>query len=169
VTDFSSTLAVGEDGILRDPETGQFLPGTARPRHVPWRGRRGPVTSKPWVGFWHKRALRPQDRWVRKIVAEHAGSLLSDKPEATEGEKHVIEQASIARGVQCLVLNALRESGGVSTEKAEKLLPVLARFADIELRALLAIGLERRAKVIDPMQAVRDAVTRANLPESDSE
>jgi len=146
VSNFSPTTTVrGTAEVLREPGSGRFVKGTAQPERHSWRGKRGPAPLS-WRQFWARKALRPEDRWLRGIIHEHAGSLLSDKPDPSEAEKHVIEQASIARGVQCLVLNALRESGGVSTEKAEKLLPVLARFADIELRALLAIGLERRAK-----------------------
>ena len=123
----------------------------------------------PWRAFWARRALRPQDRWVRKIVSEHAGSLLSDKPEATEAELHLMEVAGVSRGCTALILDAMRRAGGIDTAEGLALIKELRGFLSLEQKVLISIGLERRAKVIDPMQAVRDAVTRANLPESDSE
>jgi hypothetical protein len=158
---FNPTLTVGEQGVIREPGTGRFVKGTARPaRHTPWRGRRGPAPLS-WRSFWSRRALRPEDRWVKRIVQEHAGSLLSDKPDASEAEKHVIEVASISRGCTTLILDALRRAGGPETEAGLALIRELRGFLSLEQKALLALGLARRAK---PLPTASEIMRAAEEP-----
>ena len=149
--------------MLRDGH-GHFAKGT----EAPARRRCGAVAGNfggvkyPWLVFWKRRALRPEDKWVRTIVSDHAGSVLSDKPDASEAEKHVIEVGAIARGCTALILDAMRRAGGVETEGGLALVRELRGFLSLEQKALLALGLGRRARPVDPLQAVRDAVERAS-------
>jgi hypothetical protein len=147
-------------GPTRDAR-GRFMPGAKADRRGAQPGNMNGVKHR-WLAFWRRRALRPEDEWVRSLVSEFAGSLLSDKPDASEAERHVIETASVARGVESLILVALRDGGGVAGERGERLLATLARFMDIETRALLALGLARRPRAVDPLAAVRRAVEEAN-------
>ena len=140
-------VSTASRAVVRDP-AGRFVSGSARPparRSGAARGNLNAVRA-PWRTFWLRRALRSEDSWVRRIVAEHAGSLASDKPDASAGELRTIELAAVARGCTCLVLDALRAQGGVTGPKAEGLLGVLGRFMTLEQRSLVALGLERRAR-----------------------
>jgi hypothetical protein len=154
VKDSSSTLAVRETApVVREEATGRFVKGSAPPPRNPWRGRRGPAPMS-WNAFWSKRALRPADRWARGVVHEHAGSLLSDKPDASEAEKHVIEVASVARGCTALILDVLRRTGGIETEQGLAFVRELRGFLSLEQKALLALGLARRAKPVPSLEEV---------------
>jgi len=112
-------------------------------------------SKRPWLSFWKRRALRPEDAWVKAIVAEYGGSLLDDKggDQATAGERHSIELASLARGVSCLLLDALAREGGATGPRGGELLGALARFMTLEQNGLRAVGLDRRAVDIDPLAA----------------
>lgn len=144
------TAPVPARPVVRAPN-GRFVPGSGKPRARRSGGVVGNLnaTRNPWDVFWNRRALRPQDAWVRRIVAQYAGGLVSDKggaDEVTAGEVHSIELAAIARACQCLLLDALRAEGGVSSKRGLDLLSALSRFATVEQRSLVAVGLERRAK-----------------------
>jgi hypothetical protein len=57
----------------------------------------------PWRTYWRRRALKRKDRWVFSFVEPYKEELFSDKPEATAGEKRMIEVASAARACWMLV------------------------------------------------------------------
>lgn len=57
-------------------------------------------------------------------------------------------------------LESTRE--GLASEKVQKALAVLATHANIVYRGASLLGLERRARQVDPLQALHDAVERAN-------
>jgi hypothetical protein len=140
-------VAASSGLIVRDG-AGRFLPGSARPRRRRGGAQLGNLNAsgKPWLTFWRRRALRPEDAWARAIASEHAGSLLADKPDASAGELRAIEVAGVARGCQALLLDALRRAGGIDASKGLDLMAAVANFAKLELRALQTVGLARRAK-----------------------
>ncbi len=162
----SRSPAIGRPGPVLRGADGKFQKGTGQP---PARRRGAPRGNLngvqfPWRAFWARRALRNEDKWVRRVVAEHADSLLSDKPDASEAEKHVVEIASMGRGCQCLILDALRRAGGVETDKGLTLLRELRGFLSLEDKALRALGLERRAKPVPSVGEWIEAQSQGNPP-----
>jgi hypothetical protein len=121
------------------------------------KGRSGPPghlhnCRYPWRSFWRRRALRPADRWILPVLEGYAGGLLSDKPDATEGEHRCIEVAQIARGASMLILAECARSGFITKDNGTwDLSPgakELARFLSIERSTLQTLGLGRRAKPV---------------------
>jgi hypothetical protein len=92
---------------------------------------------------------------VLHLVRDYIPKLAADKPDATAAETCVMELAGVARICWALAMARPEAQGGPD-------LPVVARFVGEERAALMALGLERRSKPIDPMQALQDAVARAN-------
>ncbi len=108
--------------------------------------------KNPWVSYWRRRALRREDRWVLRLMHDYVPSLVADKggeANVTFAERKVMENAAVARVCWALAMN----KGDLRN---------VARFLAIEGKCLASLGLERRAKPVDPMQALRDAVERAN-------
>ncbi len=110
----------------------------------------------------------------------YASALLSDKggPDATAGERSMIELATLARGCTMLVLaQAAAGSGIVGSRRGisvkgpnatrsladADLAAALARFMAVETSALKAIGLERRAK---PVKSLREVLLEAQARET---
>jgi hypothetical protein len=116
------------------------------------KGRSGPPgnlngTRHPWAVFWRRRALRPEDRWILPVLEGYARSLGSDKPNMSEGERRMAEIAREARGARMLIWAEVG-SDGHTTDERVALLTELPTFMSAEIRALLALGLERRAEKV---------------------
>ncbi len=134
-------------------ERGQFLKG--RRSGAP-RGNLNGVKN-PWIAFWRRRALRPEDRWALRLVTDYVPSLIADKGGAEHvsyAEQREMELAAVARVCWALGMHYGN-------------LDVVARFVGLESKILSALGLSRRAKEIDPMQALREAARRAGEEESE--
>jgi hypothetical protein len=121
------------------------------------KGRSGPprnlnAASYSWRTFWRRRALRATDKWILPVIESYACGLASDKPGLTEGERRVIEVAQIARGATMLILAEAARSGFVcKVDGTWDLAPgakELGKFLSVERSALIALGLERRAKPV---------------------
>ena len=135
------------------------------------RGRSGPpgnlnAASRPWRSFWRRRALGPADKWVAPMLDHYRAGLQSDKPDMSETAWRLAEIAMTARGCTMLILSQVREAGFIRTgEDGWDLHPgakELPRFMAIERGALQTLGLERQARYVDPLEAVRAAVREAN-------
>lgn len=155
--------------VARD-EHGRFLAGSGRPARRRTGAQLGNLnaTRHPWEVFWRKRAVRPADRWILPVLSAYAASLVSDRggPEVmSAAEGHMVTLAQIARGCTMLVLTEAAQRGGIASRRhgasrkegavAQRLDDVdlaaaLGRFMQIEVTALRAIGLERRAKPLNP-------------------
>ena len=92
--------------------------------------------------------------------------LESDKPEMTASERRLAEIAQTARGCTMLILAQVRAAGLIRVDEdgwdlhpGAKELP---KFLAIEVRALETLGLDRRPKPVNPLDAVRRAVEAAN-------
>jgi hypothetical protein len=130
--------------VVRD-DAGRFAPGSGRPR-----GRRpGAVAGNlnaahyPWQTFWRRRALRPEDRWALVLVRDYVDDLVADKggdANVSAAERHVMELAAVSRVCWALALTA-------------KNMEAVARFVAQERAALDSIGLERRAKPAQSLDA----------------
>jgi hypothetical protein len=115
----------------------------------------------PWRAYWRRRALRPEDRWVLRLVEDYEARLAEDRGrELAFGETRVAEIAKTARVCQLLALAAFVESGimrsavsrttsatGESTTTGgDELHPAfreLPRYVKLELDALKLLGIER--------------------------
>jgi len=124
-------------------------------------GRSGPPSNlnsvkHKWNVFWRRRALKAEDRWILPVLESYLGALLSDKPDATETEKLVMQNAQTARGAVMLILAEAARSGFVrridaSTWDLQPGSRELARFLTAERSALQALGMERRAKQVQTL------------------
>ena len=81
-------------------------------------GRSGPPgkmnnVAHPWrVFFWRRRALRPEDRWVLKLVENYEQRIEEDRGRNLSfGKGLVVEIAKTARVCQLLALAAFAENG----------------------------------------------------------
>jgi hypothetical protein len=109
-------------------------------------------TQHPWRVYWRRRALPADKRWVLRLVEDYVPALLADKGgegNVSAAEMKVMELAAVARVCWALAM----VDGNLDT---------VARFVSVERSCLADLGLERRAKPVDPMQALRAAVERAN-------
>ena len=129
------------------------------------KGKSGPPgnlngSRHPWRSFWKRRALRPADRWIAVEAARYRDGLLRDRPDPTEAESRAIELASEAKACRLLIWRSIQETG--FTEQRDgglRLVPAaeaLPKFIGAELGALKLLGLERRARVIDPIRQLLD-------------
>ena len=129
-------------------------------------GRSGPPgnmnnTRHPWRVFWKRRALRPEDRWVLRLVENYEQRIEEDRGrELSFAEGRVVEIAKTARVCQLLALAAFAENGimlesvtttnspqhgETVTRKGDVLHPAykeLSKFMKAELDALRRLGLE---------------------------
>ena len=96
--------------------------------------------------------VRDEDAWVRTPVERYVGALLADKPNASAGELSMIECAALARGCCLLIMHELKRTGFTHLDKGVvELSPAaseLNAFIDTEIKALKAVGLQRRAKPV---------------------
>ncbi len=130
-------------------------------------GRSGPPGNMnnarhPWRVFWKRRALRPEDRWVMRLVENYEESIEEDRGrDLSFAEARVVEIAKTARVCQLLALAAFAENGimlesvtttnspqhgETVTRKGDVLHPAykeLSKFMKAELDALKSIGLEK--------------------------
>jgi hypothetical protein len=138
------------------------------------RGKSGPPgnlnsTRHPWRTFWRRRALRPEDRWILPVLEGYTAALESDKPDMTETERLMAQNAQTARGAVMLILAEVSRSGFITrrdgswdvTPGAKE----LAKFLGAERGALQAIGLERRARPTPSLQDYLDTAYRADEEE----
>jgi len=123
------------------------------------RGRSGPPGNlhnckHPWRTFWRRRALRAEDKWILPVLERYGSGLDSDRPDMTEGERHMAQIAQTARGATMLILAEAARSGFIrQVDGSWDLAPGvrdLAKFLQVERGALQALGLERRAKPVGP-------------------
>lgn len=123
------------------------------------KGRSGPPRNLnsvrlPWRTFWRRRALRVEHRWILPVLEHYMDALQSDKPDLSETERLTGEIAQIARGCSMLILAEAARSGLIrKIDGSWELAPgvrELARFLNVERAALLALGLERRARPVGP-------------------
>lgn len=109
-------------------------------------------SKRPWNTFWRRKALRKEDRWILPTLEAYPNSLLSDKPDASEAERRLIEVAQIARGASMLILAECANHGFITKENGTwDLAPgakELAKFLGIERASLQSLGLGRRAKSV---------------------
>ena len=134
-----SAVSVPPRPVRRDSR-GRFVRGSGRPACRRGGGTPGNLNAvkNPWVTFWRRRALRPKDRWVLRLVEDYVSSLIADKGGETEvsfAGRKVMELAGVARVCWALAL-------------ADRDLDVVARFVTAERAALSDIGLERRARQV---------------------
>lgn len=119
-------------------------------------------SKHPWRAFWKRRALRPADRWVMRLVEDYEQSIEVDRGrELSFAEARVIEIAKVSRVCQLLGLAELTKTGimlesvtttnspqhgETVTRRGDVLSPAfkeLPKFLKLELDALRAIGLEK--------------------------
>jgi hypothetical protein len=91
--------------------------------------------------------VRAEDRWVLPAMEQYKRELESDKPDATAGERRLIELCAMARAIQALMLARTDEDGIAAQLTArQSVAQELRGYMSLELSALNALGLERRAK-----------------------
>jgi hypothetical protein len=160
----ATATAAGNTGVApaaRRGADGRFARDPTAPSRGWKQGRPGAPAGNlhgsrnPWRTFWQRRALRPKDRWVLALIEDYVPSMAADKPEATAAEANLMQLAAVSRLCWLLALARQEADGGPD-------LSAVARFVSEERAALLALGLERRTKTVDPMEAVRHAVARVN-------
>ena len=104
----------------------------------------------PSRSFWRRRALRASDRWILPVLENYLSALESDKPDMTETEKLMAQNAQTARGATMLIMAEVARSGFVrEVDSTFDLAPgakELAKFLTAERGALMAIGMERRSR-----------------------
>lgn len=64
--------------------------------------------------LWKRRLLRPDDRWVGRVMGDHRAALLGDRPDATAAELATIDLCALARGCTVLLMAAAAERPGDS-------------------------------------------------------
>ena len=118
-------------------------------------------SQHPWRAFWRRKALRPEDRWVMRLVENYERGIEEDRGrELSFAEARVVEIAKTAKVCTLLALAAFAENGimlesvvttnspergETVTRKGDVLHPgfqELAKFMRIELDALRRLGLE---------------------------
>ena len=163
--------------VVRDA-SGRFTAGSGRPV----RRRRGGgignlnAVKNPWVTFWTRRALRPQDKWILPLLSDYSAALMAQRggPEiVTAALRFTIELAALARGCVMLILAQSAGAGGivgtrrgVTVKGADAtksladpdLAAALARFMALEANALRTIGMEPVAK---PVKSLREVLMEA--------
>lgn len=121
------------------------------------KGRSGPPgnlngASYSWRSFWRRKAVKPSHRWVLPFVDAYAETLAAEKPDLTEAERRVLEIAQISRGCSMLILAECASVGLIrKLDDSWDLSPgakELGKYLGVELKALMALGLERRVKPI---------------------
>ncbi len=66
----------------------------------------------PWRAFWKRRALRPGDRWVMRLVESYEECIEEDRGrELSFAEARVVEIAKTAKVCQLLALAAFAKDG----------------------------------------------------------
>ena len=126
------------------------------------KGRSGPpgntnASRYAWRTLTRRGLLREQDQWVGRPLDLYVQGLLSDKPEATAGERNIIEIAATAKACVLLIMSELKKSGFTHTVGgAVELTPAareLRSFLQTEIQALRVLGLGRRAKPVQGLES----------------
>jgi hypothetical protein len=120
--------------------------------------------------FFRRLALPKQYRFLLPLIEGRVAQLADDKggpDNLTAGEVAMLDLYRRAHGASLLLLAEAHEKGyiRVGADGAWDLHPgarEIARFAEMERRILMSLGLDRRAKPVDRMQALREAIERAN-------
>jgi len=117
------------------------------------------ASRHPWRVFWRRRALKPESRWVLRLIQDYVPEIVNDKggPEnVSAGEMRIIETAAVARACWALAM-------------ADGDLRSVARFLAAERDALKAVGLERKPKPLPSLAEIlsgpADAGTRPVTPD----
>lgn len=101
--------------------------------------------------------MRVEDKWILPVLDTYSAGLLSDRPDASEAEKRCVEIAQIARGASMLILAEAARSGFIVQENGSwNLAPgarELGRFLGVERACLQTIGLDRRPKPVQSLDA----------------
>ena len=130
------------------------------------KGKSGPPgnlngSRHPWRSFWRRRALKPVDRWIVPMLEQYTLALESDKPNMSETEKLMAQNAQTARGAVMLILAEAARSGFVrQIDGTWDLAPgakELAKFLTAERGALQSIGMERRTQLAPSLAEYLDA------------
>lgn len=151
------TYRAADGRFVRDPRVP--VPGFR------WKGRHGPHPA-PWTALWRRRGLPPEFRHVARLVAARGGALLDDHPDPSAARVAIIEDAAVAYGCCQLLFDALRRAPeGPTSERGLKLLDALRGFMTVEMRALDALGLERRAKPVPSVAEFVEARAALNRGE----
>lgn len=163
----------------RGPD-GRYLPGSAsqtsgsNPGNLVAAVRRD-RRSGMHRAFYRRLALPKKYRFLLPLIEGRVAQLAADKggPEnLTAAEVALLDLYRRAHGASLLLLAEAHEKGyiRVAEDGSWDLHPgarEIARFAEMERRILMTFGLDRRAKPVDPMRALREAVARANQDVSD--
>ena len=118
------------------------------------KGRSGPPANMnnvrcPWRSYWKRRALRPADKWILKLVDRYETELIDDKggeDAVSAGEARAVEIARVARTCWLLALSTFAESGILRGEVLHPAYREMGKFMSLELKALVALGLEKRQR-----------------------
>lgn len=147
----SGDVVTNGNGNGRDPETGQFLPGnTAALQH----------------GARSERHLERLQEQAAEALAEQRDEIAQDLGGADALSR--VQQDLLERylAASCLLgwMEAELVAKGPLTSKGKRRALHSAYAIQLDRVVKLAgmLGLERRAKPVDPLLAVRDAVARAN-------
>lgn len=127
----------------------------------PWRGTPGPalVVGSHSRAFWVAQAQARQA--IEDGVFQDAGYTRDDAPEALRLAASSIAQAAI---VQQSAFARLVESAGplTSSGRVRRAFVVWLQASDRVERFARLVGLRRVPRPVDPLEAVREAVARAN-------
>lgn len=122
--------------------------------------------------LWRRNMVSEANNWVVLPIERYVSALISDKPDATAGQRHVIQVAATAQGCILLILAELKRVGFTTqVEGLTELTPAareLPRFLGIELSALKTLGLGRHAKPTESLQGYLDAMPSEVPPETES-
>ena len=135
-------------------------------------GHLGVARANMHQAYYRRLAMPTKYRFLLPLIEGRIAQLAADKggPEnLTAGEIALLDLYRRAHGASMLLIAEAHEKGyiRVAEDGSWDLHPgaaAIARFAEMERRLLMDFGLGRRAKQVDPLQAVRDAVERANEP-----
>ena len=117
------------------------------------------VTGLTSVQFWNEHDQARHD--VRVAIITDAGYAEADAPLALVLAADTIAQATLIRDS---VLQRMAQQGGplTSGNRIRRSFAVWCQAVDRLERHLRLVGLERRAKPVDPLDAVRQAVEEVN-------
>ncbi len=117
------------------------------------------LTGERSVQFWHEHAAARRE--MAEEIIRDAGFALKDAPRAL---RLVVESAAQAVLVRDSAYERMVEAGGAlsSAGNARRCFNVWLAASDRLDRALRLVGLERKARPVDPMTALGIAVERAN-------
>jgi hypothetical protein len=117
------------------------------------------VTGQTSAAFWREHNEARQE--IARAVIEDAGFTTEDAPRAVILAADSIAQATLVRDS---AYARVVEAGGplAADGKARRAFTVWAMAMDRLERHLRLVGMERRSKPINPLEAVRRAVEEAN-------